>query len=234
MRNKLVYDLPTRLFHWMFATCFVATYAIASTAEHSPLFSWHMMAGAMIVLMVVLRLIWGALGTRHARFEDLQLHPRSLLVYIQGVFSGKHQHWPGHNPASSWAAVIMVLLAAGLGVTGFLMTRGGDAEAYEDVHELLANAFLIVALLHIAGVIFHAVRHRDGLPLSMVDGKKQQIPDEEAILRTRPLVALLFILIVAGSATALARNYDAATQQLDLFGTTLQLGETEDEGHDDD
>jgi len=227
MRNQLVYDLPTRLFHWLFAGLFVTAYLIANTADESPLFPWHMLAGLTMGLVVVLRLIWGFVGTRHARFTSFCLSPRALFSYFKGIFTGEKQLWAGHNPASSWAAIIMMGLALGLGVTGYLMASSGNAEAYKDIHELLANSFLAVVLLHIAGVVFHGVRHRDGFALSMVDGNKQQVATDEVIASTRPVVGALFIAIVAAFAVTLVRNYDATTQSLNLFGTTLQLGENE-------
>jgi cytochrome b len=227
MRNQLVYDLPTRLFHWLFAGLFSTAYLIANTADESPIFPWHMLAGLTLGVVVVLRVIWGFIGTRHARFTSLCLSPQALFSYIKGIFTGEKQLWAGHNPASSWAAIIMIGLALGLGVTGYLMTSSGNAGAYEDIHELLANTFLAVVLLHIAGVVLHVVRHRDGFSLSMVDGHKQQVPTDEVIASSRPAVGVVFIAIVAAFAVTLVRNYDAATQSLNLFGTTLQLGENE-------
>lgn len=227
MRNQLVYDLPTRFFHWLFAGLFVAAYLIANTADESPIFPYHMLAGLMLGVVVVLRVIWGLVGTRHARFTSFALNPRALFGYFKGIFTGEKRLWAGHNPASSWAAIIMMGLALGLGVTGYLMTSSGNREAYEELHELFANTFLAVVLLHVAGVVLHVVRHRDGFPLSMVDGHKQQVPSDEVIVGSRPAIGMLFIALVAAGVVTLARNYDATTQGLNLFGTTLQLGESE-------
>lgn len=233
MRNHLVYDLPTRLFHWTFAGLFVTAYVIGSTAEHSPLYSWHMLAGLTMVLAVVLRVLWGVFGTRHARFASFPLRPAALVGYFKGLFTGGQRPVAGHNPASSWVAIVLMGLALGLGVTGYLMTSSGNAEAYEEFHELLANTFLAIVVLHIGGVVLHSLRHRDGFALSMVDGHKQQVEPAETISGTRPVAGLLFIAILAAFAVHLVRNYDAGTQSLNLFGTTLQLGESEgNEGAD--
>lgn len=237
MRNDLVYDLPTRLFHWIFAGLFATAYLIASTAEESPVFPWHMLAGLTLVLAVLLRVIWGVFGTRHARFTSFLLSPLALGRYLKGLFTGGQSTVAGHNPASSWVAVILMGLALGLGVTGYLMASGRRPESYEEIHELLANTFLAVVLLHIGGVMLHSVRHRDGFALSMVDGHKQQVDPAQRISGAKPAVGALFIAILVAFAVQLGRNYDARTQSLNLSGTTLQLGEAmeqEGEGEGDD
>ena len=106
MRQILVYDLPTRLFHWLFAGFFITAFAVANLVDDdSTRFSLHMLAGLGMVFVVVLRLVWSAVGTRHARLGDLVLSPGQLVAYFRGLFSGDARRWAGHNPASSWAAV---------------------------------------------------------------------------------------------------------------------------------
>lgn len=225
--RSLVYDAPTRLFHWLFAGLFVTAYAIANLADESPLFPLHMMAGMLLASLLLLRMIWGLVGTRNARFASFTLHPGALLAYLRGIFTGDSGKWAGHNPASSWAAVLMITCAIGLAITGLLMATGGGSEAYEEVHEVLANAFLTVALLHVAGVLLHSLRHHDGFARSMVDGRKQEVPEDARIPSARPAVALLGVALMATVTLALWRGYDPGAATLSLFGATLQLGENE-------
>jgi cytochrome b len=230
MRTRLVYDLPTRLFHWLFAGLFIGAFVIANTVDDdSPVFAYHMLAGLTLVFAVVLRIVWGFVGTRNARFDSFPLRPKQdLLAYFKGIFGkGESRSWGGHNPASSWAAVLMVVLALGLGITGYLMASCNDRDAYKEIHELLANAFLAVVLLHLAGIALHVLRHRDGFPFSMVNGYKQRAEDVETITGTRPLAGVVFAALIAVFAVNLARNYDPATQSLSLFGAHLQLGDSE-------
>lgn len=242
MERKLVYDLPTRVFHWTFAGLFVAAFTIAKTIDDdSASFSWHMLAGLTIGLVVLLRVLWGLAGTKHARFSDFVLAPGEVLRYLGGILTGEKRRWAGHNPASSWTALVMMGLALGLGVTGWLMTSGSDPEAVEDVHELLANSFIILVVLHIAGVVLHTLRHGEMIGRSMVDGRKADVPDSEAIRSPRSVFALLFIAMAAAFALQLWNNFDPGQRVLQVFGTTLQLGESEHEHggheheeHDDD
>lgn len=227
MRKQLIYDIPTRVLHWILAGFFVTAFLIANTIDdESPAFSYHMLAGLLLGFTVLLRIIWGFVGTTHARFTSFALHPGDLIAYFSGILSGDKRKWAGHNPASSWAAIMMFGLALSLGATGYLMSTG-QKETFEDVHELLANAFLAVVLMHIAGVVLHSLRHRDKIGLAMMDGKKSDVLPAETISKSRPLVALLFVVLIGSFAAHLANNFDGQNQTLNLFGTTLQLGEQE-------
>jgi cytochrome b len=228
MRNQLVYDLPVRLFHWIFAGLFVGAFLIAKTVDdESPLFSYHMLAGLLLVFTVLLRIVWGFVGSAHSRFSSFALKPQELVAYFSGILSGEKRRWAGHNPASSWATFAMFALALGLGTTGYLMASGSQ-ETFEDVHELMANGFLVVVLLHVAGVLLHGFRHHDGIGFSMVDGRKMDVPALKTISSSKSAVALVFVILVVVFAGYLVRNFDGATSTLKLFGTTLTLGEKED------
>lgn len=230
MRSLLVYDWPTRIFHWLFAGFFVAAFAISNLIDDdSTIFPLHMLAGLAMCSVILLRIVWSLSGTRHARLSDLVLGPASLLAYFRGMFSGAGHRWVGHNPASSWAAVVMVCLGLGLGVTGYLMTTGPESDLLEEAHELMANAFLVVVLLHIGGLVAHALRYRDRLAGSMVTGTKQVSSPDQPV-RSHPFVGLLFVVLTALSVTYLLRHYDARVRTLELFGQTLQLAENEKGG----
>ncbi len=228
MRSRLIYDIPTRLFHWLFAGLFIAAFLIAKTVDDdSPIFSYHMLAGLLLGFTVLLRIVWGFVGSKYSRFASFALHPEDLMAYFSGILSGDKRKWAGHNPASSWATLAMLTLSLGLGVTGYLMASG-QKEAFEDVHELLANGFLVVVLMHVAGVVLHALRYHDGIAMTMIDGAKSDIPETETISNSRPAIAMLLAGLVATFAVHIAKNFDGQKRTLNFFGTTLQLGENED------
>jgi len=87
-RTQLVHDLPTRLFHWLFAGSFIAAFAIANVAEHSTAFPLHMLAGILLGALILFRLLWGLFGTRYARFDSFALHPAQLFEYLRAIFTG--------------------------------------------------------------------------------------------------------------------------------------------------
>lgn len=228
MRRSLVYDLPTRVFHWLFAGLFLTAFVIAKTIDdESPIYSWHMLAGLTLSFVVVLRIVWGFFGTQHARFSGFALNPLELLAYLKGIVSGDKRKWAGHNPASSWAAIAMIFMALGLGVTGYLMTSGPNKEDFEDIHELLANGFIIVVIMHVAGIILHTMRFKEMIGLSMIDGKKEDVMAKDTISSVHNGMGIVLIALVVAFGLNLFKNYNSQTQSLNLFGTTLQLGENE-------
>lgn len=229
MTRVLIWDLPTRLFHWLLAAGFLGTAGIAFLLEdEGPLFPWHAILGLTIAGMVVLRVVWGLVGTRHARFASFAFSPAAVVGYVKGALTGSGKRYAGHNPGSAWAILAILVLVLAQAVTGVLMARGD--ESLKELHELIAYATLAFVGLHLAGVIFHTVRHRENITASMIHGRKQTEP-EQAIRSAQPVVALVFLALSGAWAGALAANYDSATQttRIPIMGTTLSLGEAEGE-----
>lgn len=226
MISVRVYDLPTRVFHWCFAALFVTAFAIANLVDDdSTRFTWHMLAGLMLVATVLLRFVWGLVGTRHARFSDLSLSPRALASYLGTVVSGGGRPWVGHNPASSWAALSMMAIALALGASGIAMALGAAPEWVEEAHEVAANTFFVLVLLHVAGLVVHVLRHRDALPVSMLSGHKRDLPADTPAVTPRGVAAAMMLALLAGTAGLLLRGYSQTDGTLDLLGARLQLGE---------
>lgn len=238
MKRVLVWDLPTRLFHWAFAGGFLAAFAIAElTDDDGGLFPMHMLVGLVLVFMVLLRAIWGLVGSRWARFGAFPTRPAELFRYLRDAIVGGARRYAGHNPGSAWAALGMLALVVGLGVTGLAMGRGN--EAAEELHEVFAWGTVALVVAHLAGIALHTIRHKEVVAFSMVDGRKEAEP-AAAIPSARPVAGVAFLALTGAWAGAVFSNYDAATGEVALLGTTLQLGEAEEhegghEGdHDDD
>jgi cytochrome b len=114
MTRVLIWDLPTRLFHWLLSGGFTAAAAISLIlGEDSPLFPYHAIIGLTIALMVCLRVIWGIIGTRYARFGTFIFGPGAVVEYMKGTLLGGGKRYIGHNPGS--AIAIFALLALALG-----------------------------------------------------------------------------------------------------------------------
>ena len=229
-KRVLIWDLPTRLFHGVLACGFaVAAILALGFGEHHPLFPYHAIAGLTIAAMLLLRVVWGLVGTRYARFGSFAFGPGAVITYLKGILSGEGNRHIGHNPASAWAIFTMLTLVVGLAVTGLMLGTG--RESVEDLHNILAWCLLAVVGAHILGVVTHTVRHRDNIIASMIHGKKDA-GEEAAIGSAHPVVALLFLLVAGAWAGSLLANYNAAAQttRLPLAGIRLQIGEAEDGG----
>jgi cytochrome b len=164
-----VWDPFVRLFHWTLVGLFAAAYL---TGEELELV--HEVLGYAIVALLVLRIIWGVVGTRHARFTDFVYSPQAVLGYARDAITFRAKRYLGHNPLGG---VMVLLMIAGLFVTagsGWLLTiSAGDHHLLEEVHEVAANGMLVLIGLHIVGIAFSSFEHGENLVRSMVTGLKR-------------------------------------------------------------
>jgi cytochrome b len=229
MSKVLIHDLPVRFFHWGLAISFFSAFAIAElNSDESSSFGFHAVAGLVAVLMVVLRIVWGLVGSRYARFGSFRLQPAELFHYLRNAIgSGPVDRDVRHNPASSWFAIAAMLVVLALGATGIVMGRGD--KSIKDVHEVLVWTFVALVAAHIAGIVLHSVRTKELLALSMISGWREA-GDEAAIPSTRPVAGVLFLIVTVAWAFALRAGFDPATRKLRLpiVGTTLQVGDAPD------
>jgi hypothetical protein len=151
-----------------------------------------------------------------------------LLGYLYDALRGRSERHVGHNPGSAYAIHAILLLTIGLGATGLLMPSG---EAFEEVHEIMAYLMISVIVLHILGLVWHTIRQRENIALSMVDGRKAGEPSQ-AIRSSHLLVGVVFLALAAGWAFAVFSGHDAQAGQLRLpvLGQTIRLGEHGEEG----
>lgn len=166
----LVWDLPTRLFHWMLAASFFGAYVVSESERWIVL---HAMLGYTAIGLIVFRLLWGIVGTRYARFTGFAWSPRAVAEYLKSLVSRRPQHYVGHNPAASWAIVALLALVAVTALSGWAVLNEVGGEWLEDVHEAAANATLALVAFHVAAVFVSSVLHRENLVLAMVSGFKR-------------------------------------------------------------
>jgi len=165
-----VWDPFVRGFHWLLVALFVLAYATGDEVE-----SVHIAAGYAIAGLLALRILWGFVGPRHARFSDFVRSPRAALGYAREALLLRAPRYLGHNPAGGLMVVALIVMLAATCGTGYLMTTDAywGSEAMEEVHEVLANATVALILLHVLGVIFASFEHRENLVKAMVTGRKR-------------------------------------------------------------
>lgn len=136
---------------------------------------WHEALGHALGLIVLLRLLWGFVGTRHARFQSFLRSPRATLAYARALRARHEPRYLGHNPLGAWMIVLLLALVAALWLSGWLYTTDwlwGYAWL-ADTHAALATLLMVCVALHIAGVLHASWRHRESLIHSMITGKKR-------------------------------------------------------------
>lgn len=189
----LVWDLPTRLFHWSLAICFAGAW-LTSDSERQQLL--HFLFGYSLFGLILFRLAWGLIGSRHARFSQFVRGPGAVMRYLRSLLGGHPEHSVGHNPAGAIAVLVLLALGLATAATGWMMASGRAGESLEEVHEVLATAMLAVVAVHILAVIVSSVLHKENLARAMVTGRKRG-PAQEAIRRGFVPVAALMALALA-------------------------------------
>lgn len=166
-----VWDPFVRLFHWGLAASFVIAWITAEEWD-----SLHYWAGYAAGALIALRLIWGQIGTRYARFTQFIKSPAATLKYLGDILRGAEPRYLGHNPAGAAMIIALILAMAGCILTGWMYTTTTfwGSEWVEEIHEALANGLLFLVLLHVGGVLLASLRHHENLVRAMITGRKRR------------------------------------------------------------
>lgn len=165
-----VWDLGVRIFHWLLAGLFTTAYV---SAGHSD--AVHSGAGYAIAALVGLRVVWGLIGSRHARFRDFLYRPAVIGGFIADTLRLRARRYLGHNPAGGAMVVALLLALALTCASGVMMTLDAlwGQKWIEVVHDIAAQATLVLIGLHVLGVLVASLEHRENLVRSMLTGRKR-------------------------------------------------------------
>jgi len=169
-----VWDIALRLFHWSLVSAYVLAWLSADEWDR-----FHNQVGYVVAALIGLRIIWGLVGSTHARFSDFIYKPSTVLRYLRDSLVGKARRYIGHNPAGGAMVAVLLLSLIGVTVSGIAMTSNmfWGSEWVEDIHELFANMTLALVALHILGVIYSGYEHRENLVKAMITGFKRRSSD---------------------------------------------------------
>jgi len=171
-----VWDPLVRICHWGVAAGVAASWWTSGMWSGQQ--RWHERVGYTIAALIAARLVWGLVGSRHARLTDFVVGPRRTLAYARRMLAGTEERHRGHNPLGGWMALALWAATAGTCLTGWLFTTDAffGIEWVETTHKTLAWTVVFLVPLHVAGVVFTSLRHRDNLVAAMLDGRKR--PDD--------------------------------------------------------
>lgn len=166
-----VWDPFVRIFHWSLVTCFLGAYLLSEQNA-----SWHQTLGYAALGLVTARILWGFVGSRHARFSGFVPSAPKLASYLKDVLARREARSLGHNPLGGAMIVALLLAVVTIGTTGWMMSldRYFGIEWVEDLHQTVANLTLALVGLHVAGVIFSSMRHKENLVRAMITGRKRK------------------------------------------------------------
>jgi cytochrome b len=171
----LVWDVPTRVFHWLQALSFGAAYL---TAFSERLRNYHVALGYILLGLLVFRLLWGFIGARYARFSSFLFNPKEIVAYLLAMAKRKPAHYLGHNPAGSVSVWLLLVLGMFISVTGVLALQDDASDLVIEMHGIATNVMLGVIALHLVGVLASSILHRENLVRSMFTGFKSAESDK--------------------------------------------------------
>ena len=205
----LVWDLPTRVFHW---TLVVFFFSAMATGDPDRFRDLHVYFGYVVLGLICFRIFWGLAGSRYARFKAFLYGPRAAFAYLAEVMAARADRHVGHNPAGSVGIYLLLALGLVICVTGIVVLGAEEAQGIfkkladrplgeftRGLHESLAWLMLALVLVHIGGVVVESLVHRENLAKAMFTGHKIASADE-GIGSNHPWVALVIFTCVAGSA----------------------------------
>lgn len=215
--RRLVWDLPVRITHWLLVVCVAGCWATHYAGVEW--FEWHRRLGYGALVLVAFRVVWGFVGTRHARFANFLRGPRAIVAYLR---SGRET--TGHNPLGALGVVALLGLLGSQAATGLfandeIMNAGPfygwiapeTSNRLTSLHRANSDWLLAMIALHVLAVGWYSLVRRRALLHAMLTGRKDErlVPVAEAISGSRLPLALLIVAALAG---ALALGVSAAPE----------------------
>lgn len=180
-RNSVpVWDPLVRIFHWSLAGFFFIAYL-----TEDELLSVHIYAGYAVLGLILFRLVWGVIGTHHARFSNFLTGPGDAMRYLGRLLAGRARHYTGHNPAGGAMIVALLVSLVLAGFFGMALIAGDGngplagtfvadwpVDWIKEAHEFFANFTLFLVFLHVAGVLVSSLLEGQNLARAMITGHK--------------------------------------------------------------
>ena len=209
-RSILVWDVPQRLFHWALAALVVFSWLSAEAG--GAWLKYHFWSGYAIGTLVGFRVLWGLIGSRHARFSDFVRGPGAVRDTLRGLVSRQTLPYLGHNPVGGWMVlallgVLAFQFATGLFANDDIMNEGplyqhvskSISDFFTELHEVNFGVLATLVGLHVLAIGWHKLRKGENLARAMVTGRKETAGADESI---RPAPWWLALIALAISAAA--------------------------------
>ena len=211
--HSKIWDLPTRIFHWLLVVLIVLQYLSGEFELLS--MQWHFWLGYTTLALIVFRLLWGLFGSQSAQFSSFVRGPITTARYAASLFSKNPQRSVGHNPLGGWSVLVMLLCVLTQAITGLFssddVSEAGPLVEHASaatvrwmthLHHLNQNILLLLIALHIVAILLHWLLGRENLIAAMFSGRKK-LPDAAPLRFVGNGVALLLFAISAAAVIAL-------------------------------
>jgi cytochrome b len=207
-RRVMVWDLPTRLFHWGLVLLVAVSFVTVQIGGNA--MRYHELSGFTILALLLFRVLWGVVGGQTSRFVSFVRGPTAVMAYARGLFRGETKPHLGHNPLGGWSilamlAALLVQAGTGLFANDDIITEGplyswvskATSDGLTQFHRFNASLIVALVLLHLSAVFFYLVFKRENLIKPMITGKKDYSGEAESAPGSLKL-ALAILLVAAG------------------------------------
>jgi len=203
MNRVRVWDVPTRLIHWLIVLLVAASWWTGDTGR----MDWHRYSGYLLLGLVSFRIYWGLVGASTARFRQFVRGPRVVLSYLRG----RWETLPGHNPVGALSTLVLLALLAAQVVLGLFAVDVDGIEsgplsnhvsfatgrACAKLHHQLFDVLLVLIAAHVAAVLFYVVVKKQNLIAAMFTGKREYAQDLQPVVNASKLRLISGAIIVA-------------------------------------
>jgi cytochrome b len=210
-----VWDAPVRIFHWLLVLLLIFQYVTVKASY----MTWHMYGGYTILALLLFRIIWGFVGSTHARFGDFLYGPGAMFAYIRTLPRREAAKFAGHNPLGGLSVLLMLLAVLVQAVTGLfanddVLTEGPlvqwiakeTSDWITTIHRYNFYVILGLAAAHVLAVLYYLFYKSENLVKAMFTGYKT-LPAAPAAARIAGTWLALVVLAIAVSAVYFIINY---------------------------
>ncbi len=183
-RSVLVWDLPTRLFHWLLVVLVIISFVTGKIGGNA--MQYHECSGFTIAALLLFRLIWGFVGGRESRFGTFVRGPSAVVRYARTLLRSDSTPFLGHNPLGGWSIIAMlfallVQAATGLFANDDIITEGplfdwvskATSDGLTRIHKLNQEVIIVLVCIHVLAVLFYLFYKRENLVKPMIFGVKE-------------------------------------------------------------
>jgi cytochrome b len=194
LQRVKVWDAPTRVFHWLLVGSFAGAWLSAESERWALV---HITLGYTMLGLVAFRLLWGVMGTKHARFRSFVRGPCAVRRFALAMLRGQPEHHVGHNPLGALAIVALLSLSILVSASGWAVYTERLQGGWGELHEWSAELMLMVVAIHVAGVALGSWMHRENLVGAMFSGMKAATPADSIGSVWRSVAVALMLAVTS-------------------------------------
>ena len=244
-----VWNITSRLLHWVLAISFAGAYILGETESN---FSWHVAFGITVFSATIIRIIWGLIGPKYSMFTDFPISPKSIMEFINHILKREKKVYLGHNPLASIVMLLIYLFAilsafSGMAIvaksgSGFAFLAGlqGNEDSFKEIHEAVTGIFLFLVIFHLVGILVDVfINKGDSALASIFSGFKS---GEGESVKLNPfqkfysVVSILFVFFAFGyniaNPTILKEDENEGKEKMEKFNGNGEVHEKSE--HDKD